>query len=101
MQVDEESPQAIAVPDTGGWATWQAVKTKGLRMNQGWHTIRIMTVTGSFNFDFMDWTIGSTNPVLAVSATNVFSTVKASKSTASQLQIWNDGVGTLEYLVFE
>jgi CSLREA domain-containing protein len=45
---------AIAVPNTGGWQTWQTVTTSAISLTAGAHTLRIVAETNGFNLNFVD-----------------------------------------------
>ena len=64
----------VAVPDTGGWQTWQSVLVPGITLNTGVHVLRLVFDTagssGSVaNVNFLRWRIPNVNVPPAVSLT--------------------------------
>jgi len=54
---------SVAVPNTGGWQTWQTVSVTTSSLTAGQHVLRIYEETGGFNINYI--TFVSTAPVLA------------------------------------
>ncbi|HXB12861.1 MAG TPA: carbohydrate-binding protein, partial [Bacteroidia bacterium] len=69
---------SIAVPNTGGWQTWQTVSVTTSSLTAGQHVLRIYEETGGFNINYI--TFVSTAPV---SAPVVSSAATASGTTGS------------------
>jgi subtilisin family serine protease len=66
---------SIAVPNTGGWDTWQTIFTPGITMTAGAHMVRAVSDTrgpsGWFgNLNYMRWVIPSLNTPPTVSLTS-------------------------------
>jgi len=38
---------SVAVPDTGGWDTWQTISISGVSLTQGQHVVRLVMVAGT------------------------------------------------------
>jgi hypothetical protein len=63
--VDQTGP--IAVPDTGGWQTWQTLTTSGISLSAGQHVLRVVflsmtsrSAAGNFNWFRLDTASQST-----------------------------------------
>jgi subtilisin family serine protease len=64
----------VAVPNTGGWQTWQSVLVPGIALNTGLHVLRLVfDIAGSSgsvaNVNFIRWRIPGVNVPPAVSLT--------------------------------
>jgi len=64
----------VAVPNTGGWQTWQSVLLPGIALNTGLHVLRLaFDTTGSSgsvaNINYMRWRIPGVNVPPTVSLT--------------------------------
>jgi enterochelin esterase-like enzyme len=51
VYLDNTKVCQIAVPNTGGWQTWQSV-VKNIAVSQGSHYLRIVVVSGGFNVNY-------------------------------------------------
>jgi hypothetical protein len=47
--VDRTGP--IAVPNTGGWQTWQTITKSGVSLSAGQHVLRVVFLSGTPNGD--------------------------------------------------
>jgi hypothetical protein len=61
VDVDGTTGTPIAVPDTGGWQTWQTVTTSGLSLSAGQHVLRLFFVSagtggGAGNYNWFQLT---------------------------------------------
>jgi xylan 1,4-beta-xylosidase len=51
---------AVAIPTTGGWTTWRTTLLKNLNLPAGYHTLRLETVEGEFDFSNLQFESGAT-----------------------------------------
>jgi hypothetical protein len=59
--VDGVAGPTVAVPNTGGWQTWQTVDAGAFQLNQGtYHTVQLQMVAGSANLNW--WGATSATP---------------------------------------
>jgi endo-1,4-beta-D-glucanase Y len=62
---------SIAIPNTGGWQTWQTVTVSGVSLNSGSQYMRIYFDTDGFNINYVDVSSAtSTNVAPVVSVTS-------------------------------
>ncbi|MBK9132737.1 MAG: carbohydrate-binding protein [Gammaproteobacteria bacterium] len=52
---------AVAVPNTGGWTTWQTI-SKAVNLSAGQQVLRLQVDSGSFNIDYLELQGTSTPP---------------------------------------
>ncbi len=50
---------AIAIPNTGGWQTFQTVSVTTPMLARGLHTMRITEVTGGFNLNYVTYSVNT------------------------------------------
>jgi endoglucanase len=60
---------AIAVPNTGGWQTWQTVTVSGVSLNSGSQYMRIYFDTDGFNINYVDVSSSTTTTPANVAPT--------------------------------
>jgi endoglucanase len=53
---------AIAIPNTGGWQTWQTVTVSGITLSAGAQIMRIYMDTDGFNLNYVDVSASATTP---------------------------------------
>ncbi len=51
----------IAVPNTGGWQTWQTISKTGVSLSAGPHVLRLYADNGGVNFNWLSAAGGPTN----------------------------------------
>ena len=80
----------VAVPNTGGWQTWQTV-TASMTLPAGSQTLRIVsTSSASWNINWFEFASGTTTPVTPTPAPSTPTTVKVEAETYTSMS----GVGT-------
>ncbi len=88
------------VPDTGGWESWGNLNAGEIYLSEGWHKLRVVIAAAGFNFDQIDISLQTTNPVLSVAPSSLSISAKEGVAPPSQsFQVWNSGAGTLNYQI--
>ncbi len=90
----------VNVPATGGWSTWQAVRSSGIALTAGRHRVALVVMAAGFNLDRMQWSLPNATPEIAVSRSSLSRTVKEGLNAAAQsFTVWNAGGSNLVYTV--
>jgi predicted outer membrane repeat protein len=86
----------IDVPNTGGWANWEATHKNALDLPFGLLTLRVLVVEEGFNLDYIEFV--PEQPVLSVAPSSIYVTCKEGRTAgAALLGIRNAGGQVLTY----
>lgn len=93
VQIDDDTVGTVAVPNTGGWTTWQAVNFGSVNLTAGTHVIRLLSNSPNWNINY--FTIGTISSAPAA-PTNL----TAAAGSGQVVLNWNAATGATSYNIY-